>query len=132
MGKVAKVVAGGGVFLGSFVVFQMFSGCMRPPTPQETQAQLDKEVAKLKPTLPKKVHPMVTWFDVESGPQTIIYKYKIHAPRSTVMAKRADMEKEMKNSSMIGLAKLMLPKGTKIQCDLYDEREAFLFSLDLD
>jgi hypothetical protein len=125
-----KIVGGVGVFAAAFLVAQLFF--RPPPSPKEVQAQVDEEVAKLKPTLPQKVHPMVTWFDVESGPRTIIYKYQIHAARTTVMSKREEMEAEMKKSPMIWAAKLMMPQGVSMRCELYDDNRDYMFAIDLD
>src|SRR5262249_25123951 len=132
MGNLVKVAIAGGVFLAVFLVSQLFFLAARPRSPQETQAELEKQVASVKQTLPMQVHPIVTWFDVEAAPQTVIYKYKIHAPRAQVMARRAEMEEQMKGSMAGWLAKLTLPSGTSIQCELYDENGSYLYRLDLD
>jgi hypothetical protein len=126
--KVGAIVA---VFLAAFGGFQAYSALSRPRTPQEIQAQLERDVANLKETLPQKVHPMVTWFDVEAGQQTIIYKYQIHASRSAVMAKRKELEEQMAHSPLVWAAMLMLPSDVKAQCDLYDDNKSYMFSIDL-
>jgi hypothetical protein len=125
-----KIVGGVGVFAMAFLVAQLFFRA--PPSAKEVQAQVDEEVARLKPTLPQQVHPMVTWFDVESGPRMIIYKYQLHASRSQVMAKREEMEAELKKSPMIWAAKLMMPQGVTMRCELYDNNRDYMFGIDLD
>jgi hypothetical protein len=119
-----------GLFVMVFLVAQLFF--RPPPSPREVQAQIDDEVARLKPTLPQDVHLMVTWFDVDSGPRMIIYKYRIHATRSSIMSKREEMEAEMKKSPMIWAAKLMMPKGVSMRCELYDDNKQYMFAIDLD
>src|SRR5262249_34979876 len=103
----------------------------KPQSPEEVQAQLEKQVASLKPTLPQKVHPMVTWFDVEAEPQTIIYKYKVEASYSTLQAKEAEMKEQMKGSWAGWAATMMLPRGVKAKCKIYDQNKNYVFSLDL-
>jgi hypothetical protein len=132
MGKVVMIVLGVGAFAGAFAAFQAGMILARPQTPKEVQAQLEKDVASIKQTLPQKVHPLVTWFDVEAGRQTIIYKYKIHAPREVVLAKRTQMETELKNSGTISAARALVPKGVRLRCELYDEHQSFLYGIDLD
>jgi hypothetical protein len=129
MGTIAKIAAVTGIF---FAVFLGSQTVFRPKSPKEIQANLERDVAKIKETLPQQVHPLVTWFDVEAGRQTIIYKYKLHAPRALIMNKRREMEKELKSSLTIGVAKFMIPSGVKMQCELYDEHGSFMFSIDLD
>jgi hypothetical protein len=129
MGTAVKFMAIGGVFFATFLCTQTL---LRPKTPKEIQANLERDVAKIKATLPQKVHPMVTWFDVEAGRQTIVYKYKLHASRAVILSKRSEMEKELKSSLTIGAAKLLMPSGVRMQCDLYDEHGTFLFGIDLD
>jgi hypothetical protein len=132
MGNAVKVAIAGGVFLAVFLLSQVFFYAARPRSPEETQAELEQQVASLKQTLPQKVHPIVTWFDVEAGQQTIIYKYKIHAPRAQVMAKRTDLEEQMKGSWAGWAAKLTLPRGVDVKCELYDDNGSYMFSLDLE
>ena len=79
MGKILMVAGGGAVFVAVFVASLVCFGAAKPQTPQEVQAQVEKEVADLKPTLPREVHPIVTWFDVEARWHTIVYKYKVRA-----------------------------------------------------
>ena len=130
MSNVIKIVGGVGIFAMAFLVAQLVF--RPPPTPKEIQAQVDEEVAQLKPTLPQQVHPMVTWFDVESGPRMIIYKYQIHGSRSAVMSKREELEAEMKKSPVMWAAKMMMPRGVSMRCELYDDNKQFMFAIDLD
>jgi hypothetical protein len=132
MGNAAKVAIAGGVFLAVFLASQAFLYVARPKTPQETQAELEEQVASMKKSLPQKVHPIVTWFDVEAGPQTIIYKYKIDAPRAQILAKREEMEEQMKHGLMGWAVKMMMPSGVSARCELYDEHGSYLYSIDLD
>ncbi len=132
MGNVAKVVLGLVAFAGAFVAMQVCTSLARPQTPKEIQAQIEKEVAEIKPTLPKKVHPVVTWFDIEAGKQTIIYKYKIDAPREVILNKRADMEAELKKGLTGWAAQMMMPRGVKMRCELYDMQQNYLYAIDLD
>jgi hypothetical protein len=126
--KLAAIVA---VFLAAFGGFQAYSVMSRPRTPQEIQAQLERDVANLKGTLPQKVHPMVTWFDVEAGDQTIIYKYQIHASYSAISSKQKQLEEEMAHSPLVWAAMLMLPSDVKAQAKLYDDNKNYVFTIDL-
>src|SRR6185295_18526872 len=67
----------------------------KPLTTEERRAQLDDMVAGVKPTLPMKVHPLVTWFDIKAEKDMIVYKYKIHVQRNNVVSKRGQMEAEL-------------------------------------
>jgi hypothetical protein len=124
-----KVLGLGAVVFATFLATQTL---FRPKTQKEIQADLERDVANLKKTLPQEVHPLVTWFDVEAGRQTIIYKYKIKAPRSVIMNKREEMERDLKGSVAVAAAKFMLPRGVKMRCDLFDQRGTFLFGIDCD
>ncbi len=132
MGTVVRVVAAGGAFLAAFAVSHGVMNLARPLTPKEKQDRLEQSVASMKKNLPQQVHPIVIWFDVEAGNQALIYKYKILASRETIMARRSHMEKEMKGSMVGWAAKWLLPEGVRVQCDLYDENESFMYSLDLE
>jgi hypothetical protein len=98
MGKILTVVIGGAVFVAVFGASLVFFGAAKPQAPQEVQAQVEKEVADLKPTLPREVHPIVTWFDVEARWHTIVYKYKIRAPREVIVAKKKELETQLREA----------------------------------
>lgn len=132
MGKILTVVIGGAVFIAAFVAAQVLSGAAKPQTPQELQAQIEKEVADLKPTLPREVHPIVTWFDVEARWHTIVYKYKVRAPREVIVAKKKELETQLKGSLLLGAATMMMPKDVKMLYELYDGGGDYLYTLDLD
>ena len=131
MGSVGKVALVGGIFVAVFVASQAFFLVGHEQTPEEKQAQLEKQVASLKETLPQKVHPIVTWFDVEAGDQTIIYKYQVEVPRSALMNKEDEMREQMKNSWAGWACTLMLPRGVKAKAKLYDENKNYAYTLDL-
>lgn len=116
-----------GIFAGSLVVFQ----ATQPLSGKELQERIDKDVVQVKKTLPQKVHPMVTWFDVESGPKTIIYKYQVHVPRSALMGKRDEMEQQLKGSFTSWAVSLMLPRGAKAQAALYDDNMRYAYTIDV-
>jgi hypothetical protein len=42
------------------------------------------------------------------------------------------MERELKASVLLGAAKLFMPSGVKMQCDLYDQNGSFMFSINCD
>ena len=132
MGKLAAVVLAGCICLAAFVVVEVVSLTARPPTPHEIQVQLEQDVAQLKPTLPQDEGPLVTWFDVEAEWQTMVYKYKVHAQRDLVVAKKKELESQLKGSMVLGAAKMMMPKGVKVKYELYDDRGAYIYTLDLD
>jgi hypothetical protein len=126
-----KVLIAVVVFVGAFVGSQAFYKMTRTRTPQEIQAQVEQDVASLKPTLPQEVHPLVTWFDIEAGPQTMIYKYKVKAPRATIVAKRAEMEAEMAHGFTSWAITMMLPRDVHAQAELYDQNGKYVYTLDL-
>ena len=131
MGNAGKVALVGGIFVAVFVASQALFVLGRPQTPEEAQAQLEKQVASIKQTLPQKVHPMVTWFDVEAEDQTIIYKYQVEAPYSALSSKEADMKEQLKGSWAGWAATMMLPRGVKARCKIYDQNRTYVFTLDL-
>jgi hypothetical protein len=131
MGKLGKILLVVGIFVAVFAGSQVFFVVGKPQTPEEVQAQLEKQVASLKPTLPQKVHPLVTWFDVEAEPQTIVYKYKVDASYSSLQAKEDEMKSQMKGSWAGWAATIMLPRGVKAKCKIYDQYQNYVFSLDL-
>jgi hypothetical protein len=116
-----------GVFLGSQGVMYL----TKPLSPEELQARIETDVKNLKPTLPQKVHPIVTWFDVEAGQHTIIYKYQVHVPRSVLMSKRTEMEQQMKGSFTSFAVSMMLPRGAKAQAALYDDDKRYAYTIDV-
>jgi hypothetical protein len=132
MSRLALALVVGAVFLATFVVGEVVSISSRPKTPQEIQAELEKDVAEVRKTLPKEEGDVVTWFDVEAQWQTIVYKYKIHAPRELVVQKKKELEAQMKNNMMLGAAKMMMPKGVKMKHELYDGGGSYIYTLDLD
>lgn len=132
MGKIWTVIVAGCLFLGTFVVAEVVSVASRPATPQEIQAQIEKDVAQIKPTLPKDEGDYVTWFDVDAQWQTIVYKYKIHAPREIVVSKKKDLEGQLKGSLVLGAAKMLMPKGVKMKFELYDDGGGYIYSIDGD
>jgi len=131
MGKAGKVAVVGGIFVAVFVASQAFYAVGRPQSPEETQAQLEKQVASLKQTLPQKVHPVVTWFDVEAEDQTIIYKYQVEASYSQLSSKEEDMKEQLKGSWAGWLVTMSLPRGVKAKCKIYDQNRTYVFSIDL-
>jgi hypothetical protein len=132
MGKIVTVVIGGAVFLAAFVAAQVFFVAGKPQTPQDVQTQVEKEVASVKPTLPKDIGPAVTWFDIEAQWQTIVYKYKVHVPREVVVAKKKELEAQVKGSMLLGAAKFLMPKEVKMKYELYDDGGSFIYTLDID
>ena len=131
MGKLLTVVVGGAVFVAAFVAAQTAFNA-KPQSPQELQAQVEKEVADLKTTLPREVHPIVTWFDVEARWHTIVYKYKVRAPREVIVAKKKELETQLKGSLMLGAATMLMPKDVKMLYELYDGGGSYIYTLDLD
>jgi hypothetical protein len=127
-----KLIAGGMVFIMVFLVSSAFLAPKKPQSRREIQAQIEQEVARLKPTLPQQVHPMVTWIDVEAEPQTIIYKYKVHASRDAILSKRADMEQELKHGWAGWAAKMTLPEGVSMKCEIFDENRSYLFTIEIE
>jgi hypothetical protein len=132
MGKILTIVIGGAVFLAAFVGAQVFFAAAKPMTPREVQAQIEREVARAKTTLPKDCGPNVTWFDVEAEWHTIVYKYKSHVPREVVVAKKKELEALMKNSTMLAAAKFLMPKDVKVKYEFYDDGGQFIYTLDID
>ncbi len=132
MGKIGAVIVFGCVALGTFVVAEVVAFNSRPQTPQEIQAEIEKDVAEIRKTLPQNEGDRVTWFDAEARRQTIVYKYKIHAPRELVVEKRKDIEAQMKGSMMLAAAKAMMPKGVHLEAELYDDGGSLIYSMDLD
>ena len=132
MGKIATIVVFGCVVLGTFAAAEVISFVSRPQTPREIQAEIEKQVAEIRPTLPRNEGDLVTWFDVEARWQTIVYKYKIHAPRDIVVAKKKDIESSVKGNLMLGAAKAMMPKGVHLQAELYEDDGSFIYNMDLD
>ena len=132
MSRVLPILIGGALFIGAFIAAQAFFVVGRPQTPQQQQAQLEKEVASVKTTLPKDIGAAVTWYDVEAQWQTIVYKYKIHAPRDVVVAKKKELEAQVKGSMMLGAAMFLMPKDVKMKYELYDDSGSFIYTLDLD
>jgi hypothetical protein len=130
MGKAGVAIVAVCVFLATFVVAEVVSWAAHEPTPHEIQEQIEKEVAQVKPTLPKDEGDYVTWFDIDSEWQTIVYKYKIHADRSLVVAKKKDLEAQIKGSMLLGAAKMMMPKGVKTRFELYDNGGSYIYALD--
>jgi hypothetical protein len=131
MGNAGKVAIVGGIFVAVFVASQALFVLGRPQSPEEAQAQLEKQVASLKETLPQKVHPMVTWFDVEAEDHTIVYKYKVEASYTMLSRKEADMKEQLQGSWAGWAATMMLPSGVKAKCKIYDENKTYVFTLDL-
>ena len=131
MNSAGKIALVGGLFVAVFVGSQALFVVGRPQTPEEAQAQLEKQVASLKQTLPQKVHPLVTWFDVEAEDQTIIYKYKVEASYSALSSKEDQMREQLKGSWAGWAVTVMLPRGTKAKCKIYDENKTYVFTLDL-
>ena len=129
--KILLVVVAAGV---GFLLMQLFLHLPggAPLTPEQRQAQINEMVDGVKSTLPRKVHPNVTWFDVKAEKDRIVYLYKIHAPRATVMSRRTQMEADLKKSTMAWLAKAAMPSGVGIKCELYDENQSFLYGIVLD
>jgi hypothetical protein len=119
------------VFVGAFFGSQAFYNLSRPLSSKEIKARLEQDVANIKPTLPQDVHPLVTWFDVEARQTTIVYKYRVKAPRSAMLSKRAELEGQMQGSLAVRAALLMLPRGASAQCELYDQNGGYLYTLDL-
>lgn len=132
MGKIGAIVIFGCVALGTFVVAEVVSFTSKPPTPQEIQAEIEKDVADVRKTLPQNQGDAVTWFDAEAEWQTIVYKYKIHAPREVVVAKRQEIESQTKGNLMLKAAKAMMPKGVHLKAELYDDGGSIIYTLDLD
>jgi hypothetical protein len=132
MGKIWTVVIFVCVLLGTFVVAEVVAVTSRPQTPQEIQAEVEKQVAEVRPTLPRNEGDLVTWFDVEARWHTIVYKYKIHAPREVVIEKKKDIESQTKGNLALGAAKMMMPKGVHLQAELYDDNGSFIYNIDLD
>jgi len=130
MGKIGIVIVAGCLCLGTFVVAELVSLSYRPATPHEIQAQIEKEAAEIKKTLPKEEGEYVTWFDIDTEWQTLVYKYKIHAPREVVVAKKKELEGQLKSSMLIGAAKWMMPKGVKMKFELYDDGGGYIYSID--
>ncbi|HVS39469.1 MAG TPA: hypothetical protein VMS17_28180 [Gemmataceae bacterium] len=120
------------VGLGTFAVAEVAFFAARPKSPQELQVEIEKQVAEVKATLPQKEGDLVTWLDIEARWQTIVYKYKIHAPRDLVVAKKKDIESQTKGSLMLGAAKMMMPKGVHLEAELYDDYGSYIYTLDLD
>jgi hypothetical protein len=132
MRTVGTIFIGGLIFVGAFVGAQAFFFAGRTQSPEEVQAQLDKEVVALKKNLPQQVDSRVTWFDVETKDRKLIYKDQVAAPRGLVMSKQKELEDQLKQSTMIGLGRMMLPQGVKLRFELYDEEKSYMFSIDLD
>jgi hypothetical protein len=130
MRKITTVIVAGCIFLGTFVVAEVVSVASKPATPQEIQAQIEKEAAEIKKTLPRDEGEYVTWYDIDTSWQTLIYKYKIHAPREVVVGKKKELEQQLKGSMMLGAAKWMMPKGVKLRFELYDDGGGFIYSID--
>jgi hypothetical protein len=132
MRKIATVIVAGCLFLGTFVVAEVISLSSKPQTPQEVQAEVEKQAAEIRKTLPKDEGGYVTWFDCEAEWHTIVYKYKIHAPRSLVVSKKKDIEAQLKGSMLLGAAKWMMPKDVKTRFELYDDSGSYIYTLDTD
>ncbi len=132
MSNYVKIGLAIAAFVGAFVIFQVATTTSKPLTPQEKRDQLDKQVAELKKSLPQKVHPLVTWFDVEAGDDRIIYKYQVEASQSTIVGRKKQMQDELKKSSLVWAAKFMMPSDTKIEIKLYDEKKVYACKLELD
>jgi hypothetical protein len=126
-----KVLLAVAAFAGAFVGSQALYKMSRPRTSQEIQADVDRDVANLKSTLPQDVHPMVTWFDVASGSETIIYKYKVKVPRSALMARRKEMEKELEHGFAGWAVAVMLPRDVHAQAEFYDQNGSYAFTVDI-
>jgi hypothetical protein len=132
MGKVLTVVVGAVLFAAAFVGAGVFFTGAHPQSPQEAQAQLEKDVAAVKKSLPQDYGPAVTWFDAEAQWHTIVYKYKIHAPREVVVAKKKELEAQLKSSMLLQTAMYMMPKDVKMKYEMYDDGGHFIYTLDLD
>lgn len=131
MRTVATIVVVIAVFAGVFAGTQGVLYLTRPLSSEELQARIEQDVANLKPTLPQKVHPIVTWFDVEADRHTIVYKYQVHVPRSVLMGKRREMEEQMKGSFTSFAVSMMLPRGAKAQAALYDDDKRYAYTIDV-
>ncbi len=132
MGKILTVAVGSVAFVLAFVASLAFFSPGRPQTPQEAQAQLEKDVAGIKKTLPQECGPSVTWFDVEARWHTIVYKYKVRIPREVIVANKKQLESQLKSSMVLGAAKFMSPGNAKMICELYDDGGGYIYTLDLD
>jgi len=132
MGKVLSLATGGVAFLLAFVASLVFFSPGHPQTPQEAQAQLERDVAGIKKTLPQECGPSVTWFDAEARWHTIVYKYKVRIPREVIVANKKQLEAQLKSSMVLGAAKFMMPSNAKMICELYDDGGGYIYTLDLD
>ena len=132
MGKIGAIVVFGCVTLATFVVAEVVTFTSKPQTPQEIQAEIEKQAVEIRKTLPQSQGDVVTWYDIEARWQTIVYKYRIHAPRDLVVARRQEIESQTKGSIMLTAAKAMMPKGVHLKAELYDDGGSFIYTLDLD
>ncbi len=132
MGKIVTTAAGGVAFVLAFAASLVFFSPGRPQTPQDAQAELEKNVASLKKTLPQECGPSVTWFDVEARWHTMVYKYKVHIPREVLVANKKQLESQLKSNMVLGAAKMMMPGNAKMICELYDGGGGYVYTLDLD
>ena len=130
MGNVGKIALVGGIFAAVFAGSQAFMAGSRQLSPKELHEELEKQVASLKPTLPQKVHPIVTWFDADVDDDTVIYKYQVDAPYSALSAKEEEMKQQLKGSWVGWAATAVLPRGAKLRAKIYDQNKNYVFCID--